>query len=467
MARSLRSSAGQKRGRGTNGTTTKAAGPTVELGGFSTALLSAFVVLLGFCLSQILIFAMKPECMSMEFPATTIAVEKKSPPEPPQEPMEVKKASAKTPQTQQGVVLGALAPPKEPPKEPLKEQEEFPPTAKFPPQCTASQYESLAQQLPPEKCEEVAKKPWIGGCSFSEKTVCGNTNPHWLYDFMKDKESFKGIIVGCNKGFDALQILTTISANKSYNAEEWGKEFSKIPESEEIDNKIECPDQSKNTNNPGGIKDVHLYCIDGAPNTVEQLQKTKQALGYGDELTIVHSIIYDTHHSDGLSVKVTDPIGYMGSGTKHWQKECRKKPDQCEAAPATNIDTFVKSTPALAEAPLIQYLKVSAVGSDYFTLKGAARTLERIQYIDFGYHWNFDWGSTYLKDLIHRLKKKGFVCYLTGTGGEALWRVTNCWRDVYDNKFPASLGCVNANIPEAEPLLNKMEELFQKTLSQS
>ena len=463
IARSLRPSARRKRGRGTNGTTTKAVGPTVELGGFSTTLLSAFVVLLGFCLSQLWIFAVQPECMSIELTASIANVVEKSPPDPPQEPMKVQKASAKTPQAQHGVVLGALTPPKEPPKEEL----EFPPTAKFPPQCTASQYESLAQQLPPERCEEVVEKPWAGGCSFSEKTVCGNANPHWLYDFVKEKESFKGIIVGCNKGFDALQILTSISANKSYNAEEWGKEFSKIPETAEIDSTIECPDQSKHKNNPGVMKDIHLYCIDGAPNTVKQLQKTKQALGYGDELTIIHSIIYDTHHSDGLSVKVTDPIGYMGSGTKHWRNECRKKPEQCEAAPTTNIDTFVKSTPALAEAPLIQYLKVSAVGSDYFTLKGAARTLERIQYIDFGYHWNFEWGSTYLKDLIHRLKKKGFVCYLTGTGGEALWRVTNCWRDLYDKKFPASLGCVNANIPEAEPLLNKMEELFQKTLAQS
>ena len=159
----------------------------------------------------------------------------------------------------------------------------------------------------------------------------------------------------------------------------------------------------------------------------------------------------------------------MGSGPKYWRNQCIKKPEECETAPATNIDTFVKSTPALQaeNQPFLQYLKVSAVGSDYFTLKGAAKTLERTQYIDFGYHWNFDWGDTELKDLIYRLKKKGFVCYFTGTSGEALWRITDCWQDHYALKFPASIGCVNANIPEAEPLLANMEELFQKTLEQA
>ncbi len=446
----------RKRGRETNSTSTK----VVELGGFSTTLLSAFVVLLGFSLSQIWIFAFQPDCMSTELAAATSVVVEP----PPKEPVKVQKAAdITTPQNKGGIVLGSLTPPKEPPKPKI----EFPPTAKFPPQCTPSQFEILAKQLPPENCLEYAQKPWIQGCSFQAKTVCGNANPHWLYDFLQEKESFHGIIVGCNKGSDALQIMTRISADKTYNVDEWDKQFRKIPENAEIDSTQECPEQFKSTKNLGGVPKIHLYCIDGAPNTVNQLQRTKEALGYGDELTIVHSIIFDQHYDDGLSVKTTDPIGFLGSGTSHWRKTCRKTPDECEMAPATNIDTFVKSTPALAEAPLIQYLKVSAVGSDYYTLKGAAKTLERTQYIDFGYHWHFEWGSSNLKDLIYRLKKKGFVCYFTGTGGEALWRITDCWQDIYDIKFFASLGCVNANIPEAEPLLNKMEELFQKTLSQS
>ena len=102
--------------------------------------------------------------------------------------------------------------------------------------------------------------------------------------------------------------------------------------------------------------------------------------------------------------------------------------------------------------------------SDYDILQGTANNLGRIQYLDFGYHWNFRWGHKSLKDLIFRLKKKGFVCYFTGSSGEDLWRLTDCWQDHYEIRFPATVGCVNANIPAAEPLLNEMEELFLETL---
>lgn len=405
--------------------------------------------------------------MELKLAASTNIVETPPPPSPP-EPVVIKKAAVATQQDQQGIVLGSLTPPKEP-KDEIKEEMEFPPTAKYPPQCTPSQFESLAQQLPPEQCVENAKKPWNKSCSFQDETVCGNANPHWLYDFVRasSTNSFRGIIVGCNKGVDALQILTKISATNTYNIEKWDKQFGKIPETAKLDSNYECRDPSPETKTPGTVQDVRLYCIDGAPNTVKQLQSTKQALGYNDELEIVHSIISDQHFSGGLFVKTIDPIGFMGSGTKYWRGQCLKKPEECETAPATNIDTLVKSTPALKNQPFLQYLKVSAVGSDYFILKGAAKTLERTQYIDFGYHWNFDWGDTELKDLIYRLKKKGFVCYFAGTLGETLWRITDCWQDHYALKFPASIGCVNANIPEAEPLLDRMEELFHKTLEQA
>ena len=78
--------------------------------------------------------------------------------------------------------------------------------------------------------------------------------------------------------------------------------------------------------------------------------------------------------------------------------------------------------------------------------------------------WNFRWGHYNLKDLIFRLKKKGFVCYFTGSSGEEMWRITDCWQDHYEKKYKASIGCVNANIPAAEPLLDKMEDMFLKTL---
>lgn len=109
----------------------------------------------------------------------------------------------------------------------------------------------------------------------------------------------------------------------------------------------------------------------------------------------------------------------------------------------------------LSTSPPIHFMSITAEGSDYIILKGAAKNLGRIQYIDFGYHWNWRWVRKNFKDLIFRLKKKGFVCYFAGSNGQEMWTITDCWQDHYEIKFQASVACANANIPEAEPLLKK------------
>ena len=139
-------------------------------------------------------------------------------------------------------------------KEPIlkvkKPISQFPDSAKFPVQCTTEQLDILKQQLPAKGCEEFQKKAWmIHGCSFASKTLCGNANPHWFYDFIQndsnsnDDETFRAIIVGCNKGYEAIELLRIASPHSSdtnkYDWTAWQSEFRNLDgSSDKIDESV-------------------------------------------------------------------------------------------------------------------------------------------------------------------------------------------------------------------------------------
>jgi hypothetical protein len=66
---------------------------------------------------------------------------------------------------------------------------------------------------------------------------------------------------------------------------------------------------------------------------------------------------------------------------------------------------------------------------------------------------------------IDMLDNVGFTCYWAGTS--KLWRITHCWRDVYDTaKFIATVACVNRNLKESKTLADDMERLFLQTIGE-
>jgi len=363
----------------------------------------------------------------------------------------------------------------------------LPATAKFPPQCTTEQYDVLKKQLPADGCEKFQQKAWMtDSCSFASKSRCGNANPHWFYDHIQhqknendnnDKEdiTFRAIIVGCNKGNKAIELLRIASPPSSdtnrYDWMDWQSEFLKVDGSGIVDESVGCPIAgTASSNKKGTFKKQQVLCIEGYPKTFVQLEKTKDALGYGDELDLTHMIASSNLEleSQVLQVYTKDDIGVTGVGVTYWAKRCRKRPEDCTDVDANSIDNWMKTKPSLmTDQPPIHYMSVTAEGSDYDILRGTAQNLARIQYLDFGYNWNFRWNDKSLKDLIFRLKKKGFVCYWTGSDGLRMWRITDCWQDHYELRFVASIGCVNSNIPAAEPLLNRMEKIFLDTLKET
>ena len=87
-----------------------------------------------------------------------------------------------------------------------------------------------------------------------------------------------------------------------------------------------------------------------------------------------------------------------------------------------------------------------------------------MKYLEFEYNWKGPWKGQNLQDAIQYLDRHGFVCYWPGTHDGHIWRITGCWQDYYDIKYWANVACVNYNIPDAQPIANEMERLFQKTI---
>jgi hypothetical protein len=113
----------------------------------------------------------------------------------------------------------------------------------------------------------------------------------------------------------------------------------------------------------------------------------------------------------------------------------------------------------------IHYLKIEESGMDGEILLGGSQTLDRVRYLEFGYHWMGNWKDENLEKLVQsRLaEKKGFVCYWHGSDGN-LWRMTGCWQEIYDRHHYSFIACVSSKHADAKPILDKMEEQFWATL---
>lgn len=355
-------------------------------------------------------------------------------------------------------------------------------SGKFPPQCTPEQFEILGKQLPAGGCELRKNRAYNTrtDCSFSAATSTCGSIPYWFHqhiverDLAVEGEEFTAILVGCNNAYDAIDLLrlaTRDVGSKSYDKEAWRDAFllTENPDDEVEERTSECPIQTISVI-PGSLpQKAHIYGIEAMPKTFLQLEKTKASLGYGDELDFSHVAMA----SDVGTVRVNmeDPIAAVAVGLITWDNACRNVPhidDRCATVPVDRIDNWIMTKPKLADNPdaPIHYMSVTVEGNDYEVLKGSSRTLRRVQYLDFDHHWYGDWGTSNrsLKDLMFRLKEMGFVCYLPGDGGN-MWRITDCWQEHYEMHFFANIACVNTNFSSAQPLSDRMEQMFQETLN--
>jgi len=133
----------------------------------------------------------------------------------------------------------------------------------------------------------------------------------------------------------------------------------------------------------------------------------------------------------------------------------------------TYVEKFV--TTAAEKPPIINVLSIDVEGYDMDVLLGAANILERVQYLEFEYHYRGNWNHKYhIWNATQFLDRQGFTCYWAGgtshiTQKGRLWRITACdVPDVYTKwRGWSSVACVH----RSQTILAKdMEDLFLKTL---
>ena len=109
----------------------------------------------------------------------------------------------------------------------------------------------------------------------------------------------------------------------------------------------------------------------------------------------------------------------------------------------------------------INVLLIDTEGYDFDVLKGAEKTLERVEYLEFEFSSAPRWMEFGLIDVIDYMDEKGFTCYWAGW--KKLWRITGCWQKHFAKHQWSNVACVNNALkPE---LAQKMEEVFEGTLA--
>ena len=288
------------------------------------------------------------------------------------------------------------------------------------PQCSADQMASLLKQLPKEGCDKPA---WSQSCSFTiatAKSGCQDTTAYFRQPLasMSLQDPFRAIIVGTKDDeiiVDLLQLATHDTTK--YDVEKWGKI---------VGMKSCLPPRVTFTGTPQTAK-IMVLEPDMAKAMKVKRWKTEMGLS-NDDLR-------------GETTRITNST--PGEGVKSL---------------TTWASTEVPTGP-------IHFLRMDSE-ADYEVLysgAGQGGVLERVWYLEFQFHWQARWKEQQLKDIINDTLKD-FACYWKGGKGN-LWRMTGCWQDHYGTHSWSYVACVNVRIEAAKPIAQKMEQVFQNTLS--
>jgi FkbM family methyltransferase len=334
-------------------------------------------------------------------------------------------------------------------------------TPEFPAQCSKDDFDIIRYQLPAHDC---LYSDFANACSISYATRC--PDPFWFRDQYRNGASLVAtdqshrpiaISVGCNKGTDAVNTLGLISGSSKYNVSIWNDVFMDTRKTKPGPcDQLQKPVEEFRSNR--AFDNAIVHCIEAMPVTGARLTETARKLGWQDHFIVTTLAIADT---DGVALfpNVEDEIGveYLGLGDCYIDKTRHL----CEEVPLARLDNFAAQH--VDRNSLIEFLSIDAEGYDFEVLVGATKTLQRSKYLEFEYHESGAWQHHLLSTAIAMLKDLNFVCYWAGSYGH-LWRITDCWIDLYQSHSWSNVACVNVGLVGTEALAARMEEDFQKTL---
>lgn len=300
------------------------------------------------------------------------------------------------------------------------------------PMCTERQMSAIHQQINPEHvgCLE---KPWRRECPITAATKCYNQSAWLLNYYFKQvmvgggkNNPFLALILGCNGGYDAVNLLRLGTWDASVNVSTWSN-ASKMVDSTSCgppDDVASIPHSTTSSPRRKG----KVYCVESDTKTADAIQKTNQLVSYNWK---------------GLHV-VYNPL---------------------LSSDRYSLDNFVEKQRILSnnDDTVIHVLQIEN-GYEFEVMAWGTQTLKRTEYLIYKYDWKGSW-SLYgrsVKSTVGRLDTIGFTCYWAGRN--KLWRITSCLYSTYDErgKYWSHIACANRFL--APSLVEDMEAVFERTI---
>jgi len=167
-----------------------------------------------------------------------------------------------------------------------------------PVQCTEGIRDIIKKQLPSDKCIQNQEFPFSNRCSFCFASRCPKAT--WIEDYYRENEKhlgpFLGISVGCNKGYDALNVMRMGTFDSYLDKDHWRK----VRDDKNVD--IRCGLQNyeqfqivPNTK----IRTGEMHCIEALPTNFRKLERASKAMGIDKKGFIVANAAMGDH--DGVA----------------------------------------------------------------------------------------------------------------------------------------------------------------------
>lgn len=256
-----------------------------------------------------------------------------------------------------------------------------------PPFCTVDQLNMTFQRLP-EIGENCGNRG--GPCSITYETRCPDAS--WLRDYFeakrshqsKTKKSFLAINIGCNKGYDAVDLLRMGSNNPTFSRLAW-KSAMPANTTKGVcgqDKESETGLTSPSSFDDGAKSSTLVYCIEPMPSNFLALKKAAETLGWDDQLKVLQLAMNNEDASSVLFPKPTPSnVGVEAVGISNG---CYRRRDECDEVETSRLDVLI-SKEHLTDKQ-VNALLIDVEGYDFDVLQGGNSTLRNTEYVEFEFH---------------------------------------------------------------------------------
>lgn len=274
-------------------------------------------------------------------------------------------------------------------------------------------------------------------------------------------DTFLGISIGCNKGFDAIKTARMGLADDVFDVTKW-KHATLFAEKGVC--RQDTTDEQALIASETRSRTGEMHCVEPVPSTFGQLKKASDELNFE-----AHGFVLTHAAVSAADSTIPFPKGLDGSGRENFGlHSCTtsidggasktKKVVDCEDVAVYSLDNYVNKF-VQSKGP-VNILQIDVEGWDFNVLFGASSVLDRTQYLEFEFHSDGNWNNLHLPDAVRLLDAKGFTCYWAGRG--RLWRITQCYFKIYNYWHGwSNVACVHRS---QTVLAEKMEKVFHNTL---